>query len=209
MAQATNAGQDVAAAALLAANATPINVTRHMRPALPIDILGYDGGSSPDTTPPTISAVSPTPSVAPGEAGGFPANFATAKLTPIVIDVTDTDPGVTFLAITDGDGRVAFRATNFQGDYILESSQADITAGVRLTILPVDGWPPADDPSEAGFVTLVIDAIDAAGNYSTSTLVWPMPVASRAVEPTTIVVTGEVGDDHVAEALRRLPSQFR
>lgn len=171
---------------------------------------GYCSGGGSDVTAPTIAVVSPNPSLEPGDVGAFSANFAIAKVTPILIDLTDMVPGVTFVFAIDGAGRSIYRRTGFVGEYILGSAQSAIANGVRLTILPDGGWPSGDDPTLDSFVTIGVDAIDGAGNVTSSTFVWELPPAARASYPDTgPSSTTKLGDDHVTEALNRLPQQFR
>lgn len=119
-----------------------------------------DDGS--DVTPPTITVVSPTPGVEPGQPGGFPADYDTAKDTPIVLEVTDLAPGVAYvalLALTGGSEEVVYRRDAFRGLYATGSSLEVIAGGFRFTVRRVGGWPP-------GEITWDVDAIDGAGNLA-------------------------------------------
>lgn len=157
---------------------------------------------------PAIVAVSPTPEVDPGGAGGFPESYADAKTTPIIIRVTDPDLMLVVVTFASGHAlETAYRASNFIGDFVDNSFETDITSGFDLTLLPVDGWPAADDPTSVSFVTMTVDAIDTAGNYSTSEFVYGLPAASRS--RSTPAPAAMVGVDHVQAALNRVIAQFR
>lgn len=159
---------------------------------------GVGGGS--DITPPVISPVSPLPGIAPGDPDGFPLDADLAAVTPIIVDITDVFPGVVFISVvnvTDG-GAAVFRGSNFLGEYINGSSSPSITNGTELAMLPDGGW-------VGPFVQLDIDAIDAAGNYTSASLVWQLPVASAGGESSPVAETTTA----VGAALDRLALQFR
>lgn len=175
---------------------------------------GYYGGSGGigggDTDPPVITPVDPQPATAPGDVDGFSPDFTVASVTPIRIAVTDVFPGlsVVYVSMAAGDeSRAVFRAGSFVGEFIADSAATPITDGVELSILPDAGWPPESDATQPSFVTLTIDAVDLAGNLASSDLVWQLPPAAMArPAPGHAPV---VGVDHVADALKRLISQFR
>lgn len=174
----------------------------------PTVVWGTAPESAGDSTAPTIAAISPTPGVAPGVAGGFPASYSDAKATPIVLDITDADPGLAFLVVTnetDGAATV-YRGSNYLGDYVEASSSKSIANGVELSILPASGWPAAADRSAQNPIKLRVDAIDGAGNLASSSFVWTLPAAQTAV-----VVTPEpvAGVDHTQLAIDRLAFMFR
>lgn len=133
------------------------------------------GGGGGDTTAPTITVVSPTPGVAPGELGGFPAREADAKLTPIVLQITDLDPGLQYLAvivrmyIDDEDAdpveEVVFRRDNFRGHYVKGSTKTVIANGVELSVLRAGGWP-VTVVTGRRFIVFAVDAVDADGNFA-------------------------------------------
>ena len=127
------------------------------------------GGGSGDTTPPTITVVSPTPGVAPGSPGGFSADWATARLTPIVLQITDVAPGNQYQAIVCRypgavDELVVYRRGAFRGSFACTSSELAITNGKELHVLPVGGWPSSDALND---IVWDVDALDAAGNLAT------------------------------------------
>ena len=115
------------------------------------------GGGSGDTTPPTITLMSPS---APG---GFPADFSAARDTPIVLRVTDAVPGIEYLSIVatfpGGTEMVVYRRGVFRGKFAGLSTSAVITNGIELSIRYADGWPP-------GSITFEADAIDGDGNLA-------------------------------------------
>lgn len=114
------------------------------------------GGGAPDTTPPVVTVISPTPGLIPG-------NIRQAANTPLVIDVTDIAPGVAFLRVRIryallGMQCTLHNGTTFELGYQQNSTKVVIPNGFRFTLLPDDGW-------LSGF-TLEVDAIDGAGNIA-------------------------------------------
>lgn len=121
------------------------------------------GSGSGDTTPPVVTIISPTPGVNPGDPGGFPADWLTARNTPIVLQVTDLAPGLEYVAVIatlpGGVEEVVYRRGAFRGRYVALSSVAAITNGFQFSVRPADGWPP-------GNITFAVDPLDAAGNLA-------------------------------------------
>ncbi len=113
-------------------------------------------GVTIDDTDPVVTIVSPTP----GEIAG---TVQEARNTPIVVEVTDSAPGlgrvhitlkythnIYTLAVWDGDGFLAPFNT-------ADSFTTAITGGIRFTILPTGGW--------AGDIeVLKVSASDLHGN---------------------------------------------
>lgn len=128
-----------------------------------------------DTISPTITIISPTPGVAPGDPGGFPAREAEAKLTPIVLQITDLSPGLGYLAvivrmyIDDEDENpveeVVYRRNNFRGNYVKGSSRSTIANGVELSVMRAGGWP-TTVVSGRRFIVFAVDAVDSDGNLA-------------------------------------------
>lgn len=121
------------------------------------------GGGPADTTPPTIAITSPTPGVAAGAPGGFPANTIAYASTPVIATVFDAVAValvvVTFLDITTGQQIVVFSDGKFWPPFT--GSAVTVVSGgttLTLTITKTDGWP------LAGF-RLTVKASD--GNVST------------------------------------------
>lgn len=126
------------------------------------------GGVAKDTVAPTITIVSPTPGVAPGAPGGFSADWQTARMTPIVVDVTDVTPGIGYLCFVAKypgvvDEANVYRRGAFRGSFLGLSSIGAIANGFRLTILPINGWPSSDVLND---ITFDVDAIDGDGNLA-------------------------------------------
>lgn len=129
---------------------------------------GLIGGSVADTTAPSIVVVSPTPDTNPGDPGGFPADYGTAKDTEVVVQVTDASPGLQYVAVsvvfTGGVAEIVYRGGSFMGGYVQNSYQLPISSGGELHLKRTGGW-----PGVAGLVsgmTFYVDAIDKAGNLS-------------------------------------------
>jgi hypothetical protein len=132
------------------------------------DNLPPPGGGSGDTTPPTITVISPTPGVAPGQPGGFPADWATARTTPIIVQITDVTPGNRYQAVVCRlpgvvDELVVYRRGAFRGQFLGSSGETVIANGKQLSILPSTGWPSAN---ALHGITFELDALDAAGNLA-------------------------------------------
>ena len=130
-------------------------------------------GASADSDPPTITIISPTPGVAPGSPGGFPADPTAAKTTPIVLTIGDVDPGLQYITVVvawttkDSEGvsitveETVYRNGSFRGRFVEGSSAMMSGSDLQLTILRHDGW------LELGrFFTFDADAIDKAGNMT-------------------------------------------
>lgn len=126
-------------------------------------------GGGGDATAPTITIISPTPGTAPGDPGGFSLDWSVARMTPIVLEITDAAPGNRYQAIVcrypgNPNELVVYRRGAFRGEWAALSSEAAITNGKRLTILPATGWPSSDALND---VVFEVDAIDSAGNLAT------------------------------------------
>jgi len=129
------------------------------------------GGGGGDTTPPVVTIVSPDPNVTPGDSGGFPRSPAAAKVTPIVLQVTDVDPGTAYIAIIakfansdDDREEVVFRRGTFKSPYISNSYYASIANGYQFTILRDGGWPAGT--GVAGDIVFYVDTVDGDGNLN-------------------------------------------
>lgn len=130
--------------------------------------IAIPGGAAGDTTPPVIAVVSPTPGAAPGSPGGFPANWQLARVTPIVVRITDLAPGNQYQALVCrfpgiADELVVYRRGAFRGQFAGTSSEVAIVNGKELSILPQTGWPSAAALHD---ITFELDALDGAGNLA-------------------------------------------
>lgn len=109
-----------------------------------------------DTTPPTISNMTPTPGV-------FPGTRAQAKITPIEFDVTDIDPGLKIVVLTlkyagTNSTLVVHNGTEFLYPFdSSESARTVITDGFHFKVLPRKGW-------TANIDDLQVYALDSHGN---------------------------------------------
>ena len=177
----------------------------------PLATRGYVGGSggAGDTTPPTVTAVSPDPDAAPGDVGGFSADFEEATDTPIVLQIADTTPGVALVMVVarfigSSVVEVAYRDGAFRGNYIAGSSQV-IASNITLTIRRDEGWPGS---GTNGDVVLDVDAVDGDGNWTSESFLYTLPESvTIEAEPEPAPASGTV--DHVTAALARVRSQFR
>lgn len=129
---------------------------------------GYYGGSGSggDTTPPTVTVVSPTPGVAPGQPGGFPADRRSADLTPIVLLLSDASPGIEYICVVaeyPTGPEIIFRRGRFFEPY-MASSYLATPPDVTMTVYRTGGWPRRSDPSLGSYIKFSVDAIDGDGN---------------------------------------------
>jgi hypothetical protein len=130
------------------------------------------GGAQADTTAPVLAVISPTPGALPGAAGGFPADYVNATITPVVLQVTDLDPGLDYVSVvatfTDAHGVVTaetiYRRGQFVGLYVAGSYQLVIANGIELHITRTGGWPGITN--QISTMSFDIDALDQAGNLA-------------------------------------------
>jgi hypothetical protein len=121
-----------------------------------------------DTTGPVLNIIDPQPGIEPGEANGFPADYATAKDHPVYLSITDVGPGLrdveVFRRLQDGSEQVVYRDGAFLFPYNLQSEQDVPAAGtLELWIRYNGGWP--EDTFVYG-IDLRLGAYDTAGNES-------------------------------------------
>ena len=121
------------------------------------------GGTSKDTTPPTITKVSPV---------AFDADYAVARVTPIVVDITDATPGLGTIVVTKADSVVYFGSpVAAYGVAYTGSSIVAITNGYRLSFYPTAGW-------DSGALALTVVAIDGDGNMASLGISLDVPYPS-------------------------------
>lgn len=132
------------------------------------------GGGGGETTPPTVTKLSPS---------AFDADFGVAAVTPIVIRATDSS-GIGLITVIRAGAVVYYgtavdlaAGTGFAAQYAA-STVATVSGGYSLSILPSAGWQSGDT------VTLVTTAVDLAGNYTALTTTLAMPAADEASLPT-------------------------
>ncbi len=116
-----------------------------------------------DDEPPTVTVISPTPGVAPGDPGGFPADPDEASVTPIVLEVVD-DAGIAYIALFarfGGETRTPiFRRGAFEQGYSLFSYVEVIDEETtRLHVRADAGWQSME-------ITFDADVVDAGGNLT-------------------------------------------
>lgn len=120
-----------------------------------------------DTTPPTITIISPDVDDDPGNPGAFSADYNTAINTPIVIEITDAAPGNEYQCITMKypgalDEIVVWRRGAFRGSFAARSFVVTSTP-LRLSVLPIAGWIGTDALSD---IEWAVDALDGDGNLA-------------------------------------------
>lgn len=170
---------------------------------------GYYGGDiSAVGLAPVITPISPVPGASPGDPGGFAASFTLAAQTPIVIDVTEAFPGVSYINVLI-DGFLAYRNA-WVAEYIAESFVTSVTDGTELHILPAGGWHPSGPATSTSYITVQVDAIDLGGGLSSTTFVYELPAQSTAISPPAPAVAPlPTAADILAEADSLIVSQFR
>lgn len=130
-----------------------------------------------ETAPPFIGTVSPVASADPGTAGAFPADFATARITPIVVPVVDVEVTVAFVVMSalyfDRDtwetvyaGRPAADGnTGFMPGYSAGSGvtgTGDPGVGFVFSVRKDAGWP--GRLASNSTIQFRINAVDSNGN---------------------------------------------
>jgi hypothetical protein len=132
---------------------------------LATSVPGEAGGGG---DPPTISIVSPTPGVAAGDPGGFPADFDEAIRTPIVIEI-DAPDGVALACVVvrfkdeiDKE-RVVYRRGAFRRGFAAQSF-AEIDGDVlRLHCIPDTVWP-ASSANVLDDISFDVDSVGGDGS---------------------------------------------
>lgn len=130
-----------------------------------------------DVAAPLVTVVSPTPGVAAGAPGGFPANYRTAKDTPIVLQVADLDPGLIYFVLIarfyvgdteeeDPAEEVVYRRGVFRGPYKAGSFTRSTSGGLQLSVRRTGGWPSNLSRTRIARIAFALDAIDGNGNLS-------------------------------------------
>lgn len=124
----------------------------------------YLGGAVADTTDPTITVISPTPGVPPGDPGGFPADYVTAKDTPVIVELDDVSPGLG-LAYTHvvrvmpgGDEHTIYRGGAFKFPYDADSTAVYDGSKLTLSIRYNGGWPAGTTELDLDLVTIDLGA---------------------------------------------------
>lgn len=133
-------------------------------------VHGPTMGSLPDgpPTPPAITVVSPVPGVAPGQPGGFAADWTVARLTPIVVDIDGDELAYACVVarypaneVDDAIERVVYRRGVFRAEFASASNAEQVTpTKLRLSILPNEGWPSFESVAAIEFD---VDAIAGGG----------------------------------------------
>ena len=177
---------------------------------------GLLGGGAGNPAAPVVTFVSPTPSTPPGAPGGFSADFSTATRTPIVIQVTDADGSSTIkylhvmAVFLDGSVESVFHGTNFDGRYVLGSSQHSVVNGSQMSIGRDGGWPGATAAGNLA-VGLMVDVVDAGGNVTSVVAYYQLPPQGpvASLNPPTPEPVLPAAVDMASEAISLVVSQFR
>jgi hypothetical protein len=129
------------------------------------DVTIFTSSGAPDVASPTITVISPTPGADPGDPGGFPAEYAEAKDTPIVLELQDAGGAIAYVAVFARFGGAAervpiFRRGAFEPGYSLHSSIEEIDEEtVRLHVRADNGW-------HSTSIAFDVDVIDTGGNVT-------------------------------------------
>lgn len=113
--------------------------------------------------PPAISIVSPTPGVAPGDPGGFPADFESAIHTPIVIEVSAAG-GLALVVVVvrfkdeTQIERCIYRRGAFRRGFAAASFEEIDGDILRLHVIPDSSWP-ASTANVLDDVSFDVDAV--------------------------------------------------
>jgi hypothetical protein len=128
--------------------------------SLAISTSGHFVSSGSSATALVISNVTPSEDVQPGQPGGFPATYATARLTPIEFDMSGIPSGqlVTITAKFPNQ-QATYAVVDFDGNFLWPFDDGRSTIGalgvepVHVSLLPRDGWPPGvTDIEVASFI---------------------------------------------------------
>lgn len=165
----------------------------------------YSQDVIPELVAPTIAAVSPTPSTAPGAPGGFSGVYATATITDVVVRVEDDAVAfIVIFATLDGGQEVpifqdgAFLAgwTSFSYIDVVDPTTTD------YYVRPDVGWVNVS-------VVLRFDVVDASGTYITDEFEWLLPQIVAFPPAPLISMPGVAVDSYKAKLMRRtLPTSF-
>lgn len=159
---------------------------------------------------PTITFITPTPGIAPGDPGGMPSSLQAATDTPILVDVTPETPATLLLVVIsarflDGTIEVAYRGGFFTPLYAANSYLDGTTFHIRRT----DGWPGGNGTSSAA-IEMFVDAIDSTGAYASADVLFLMPTQGGGIaRPPVATPVAIEAVDVVAAGLARLIWQFR
>lgn len=129
------------------------------------------GGPPPDSVPPVITVISPTPGVAPGAPGGFSSDWQVARVTPVVVRVADLAPGNLYQALVLRyaglpDEITVYRRGAFRGGFVGASTVTAVdSTTLEFSFRPTAGWPPLG--GSVSFI-LDLDAVDGSGNLASS-----------------------------------------
>lgn len=129
--------------------------------------VGHSDITPPDAAPPTITIVTPTPGVAPGQPGGFPLNRQDAIATPIVLQIDDVSPGVEYVCVAvtitldTGESweETIYRRGAFRGRHAKSSRLSQTGTQMTLTVYRDGGW-------LGKYLKFGVDAIDNVGNLA-------------------------------------------
>lgn len=158
--------------------------------------------SSPTISDATLLSLSPSPDTSPGDPGGFPAGVDVASSTPIVAVVENGAPNVDRLFVTaavDGAEEVVYYGGLFRGRYA-GGSQSVVGDQLTLSISRTGGW-----SKLAGSMLLTIEGVTPT-QY---TMLLPSVGGTGEIASVAVVSAAPGALDHAAEAIDRLPRQFR
>jgi hypothetical protein len=167
------------------------------------------------SNPPVITAVSPTPNTTPGTAGGMPGDYASARATPIVIEIADSDgaAAIVLVCVTalflDGSAETVYLGGGFAGEYVAGSAQTNITNGYQLSIARDDFWPGQVGSGGNLAVAIQVDAAGADGSTNSVAFYYEMPAeVPVAAPPPPSEPALPTAVDIAAEALGLIVWQF-
>jgi len=150
--------------------------------------------------PPSLTSLTPSADVDPGDSSGFSASVVAASQTPVVAVVANGAVNLELILVTfvvDGVEEIAYYGGALRGRYVSRSSQLVSGSDLTLSLLRDAGW-----SRTAGHMTLTIEGVPP--EIFNMRLPSTTPQIAAAAE-----VTAPVGIDHTSEMMLRLPSQFQ
>jgi hypothetical protein len=118
-------------------------------------ISSLEGGGAP-----VLSNFSPSEDVEPGQPGGFPLDYTSARNVPFEFDITGLSAGQSITMYVRLPTQTAtYMIMDFDGNFLWPFSDGASTIGdlgmepVHVKLIPIGGWPPGDSDIEVASCT--------------------------------------------------------